>query len=382
MQTNTTPSLKPIEIFRPGTFTAVNGSTYSFSAEQVRELAETYNPGFSDAPLVVGHPKLTSPRFGRVGKLYIDQAGVLCAEPEHVIAEFAAAVNAKHYPKVSASIFLPDAPGNPTPGKHYLRHVGFLGGVAPAVKGLEMVEFAGSDEGVAEFGYEDRIVTRLFRNVRDWFVETIGIDKAQQLIPDYDLSSLESIVTREEMGDSTVVPSGYPAFSDPHQPSEAELNQQNAQREQELNEKEAALKTREAELRIKEAAAVKTGSADFAETLVAAGKLLPGQKAQIVEILTQLESANLVADFAAGDDNHGKTGAELFKDFLNQQPKQVEFSRVSPPAGAATGTADFASPAGEQVDQEGLVTLTKANAYMQAHPGVGFIDAVQAVQDT
>ena len=104
---NATKTIKPIEIFKPGSFTAVNGERYTFSSADVAELAASYDPATSDAPFVVGHPKLTSPRFGHVGSLSVNSAGVLCATPANVVPEFAEAVNAGYYPKVSASIFLP-----------------------------------------------------------------------------------------------------------------------------------------------------------------------------------------------------------------------------------------------------------------------------------
>jgi len=383
MDTNTPKPLKSIEIFRPGTFTAANGQRYSFSPAQVKEMAETYNPAFSDAPFVVGHPKMTSPRFGRAGSLFVNDAGVLCAEPADVVPEFAAAVNARQYPKVSASIFLPGAPGNPTPGKHYLRHVGFLGGVAPAVKGLEMVEFASSQEGIVDFSYEDRAMVGLFRSMRDWLIETLGLEKAQQIIPDYTLSSLEASVTLSDAEDS--IEGITPAFSDPNQPTEAELSQQEALLAQEKKNQEVAegLTARELALAEKEAKIGEAAIANFAEVLCTEGKLLPAQAPQIVEIMKQLESVNLVADFAAGDENHGKTGAELFKAFLSAQPKMVEFARISKPGDAAdTATVDFASPPGAEVDQEGLLLLGRAQQYQRENPGVDIVAAAKAVSGT
>ena len=48
------PGIKPIEIFKPGSFTAMNGQSYTFTAQQVRELADTYNPDFADAHCNLG----------------------------------------------------------------------------------------------------------------------------------------------------------------------------------------------------------------------------------------------------------------------------------------------------------------------------------------
>lgn len=376
MDTNTAKALKPIEIFRAGSFIASNGQKYTFTPAQVLELAETYKPEFSDAPFVVGHPKMTSPRFGHAGKVFVNAAGVLCAEPADVVPEFAEAVNAGHYPKVSASIFLPNAPGNPTPGKHYLRHVGFLGGVAPAVKGLKTVEFAGSDVGVADFGYEDRLVVRMFRNIRDWMVETVGMEKAEAILPSWNIDSLEESVTREEVEQQTKMGDCLAQFSEStNQEDVLKIEEQQAA----LTAREAGLNQRAAALEKLEATAKKTAHADFAEGLCTEGKLLPGQKASVVEIMSQLDVANQVADFAQGDENHGKTGADLFKAFLSAQPKQVEFKRIAPAAGDQTGSVDFAMPPGAEVDAEGLVLLGKAREYQKAHPEVDIVTAAKAV---
>lgn len=378
MDTNT---LKPIEIFKPGTFVAANGTKHTFTAEQLREMVDSYNPEFADAPLVVGHPKTNDPRYGRASRLFINEAGVVCAEPDEVCPEFAEAVKAKHYKNISASIYLPDAPGNPVPGKHYLRHIGFLGGAAPSVKGLKSVEFAAAESGVVEFSFEDRIVVNMFRNLRDWFIETIGVDKAQQIIPDYSLDTLQSCAIQEDMEDASCQGGSTASFSSPNQPTEAELSQQQAleQREAELKRQQTELAQREAALAKQEATVKKTAHADFAEGLCTEGKLLPAQKTAVVEILAQLDGANQIADFAQGDANHGKTGAQLFKEFLSAQPKQVEFGRMTKPAGEADAVADFAAPPGTEVDSAQMEVLRKAREYQRANPGTDLITAAKAV---
>lgn len=370
--------MKPIEIFKPGTFTAMNGTKYTFTPAQVQELADTYKPDFADAPLVVGHPKLTSPRFGHAGKLFVNAAGVLCADAADVVPEFAAAVAARLYTNVSASIYLPDAPGNPTPGKHYLRHIGFLGGTAPAVKGLKSVEFSSDQTGVVDFSYEDRLIVQIFRRMRDWIISKDGVAAADGILPEYQLSDLADSNTREELTGAEPIA----AFSNPTQTTEADLSQKEA-----LDAQAAALLLQKTELdgraatiAAQEATIRKAGHADFAEVLCASGHLLPAQKASVVEILTQLDAVNQVADFAVGDANHGKTGAALFKDFLAAQPKQVEFQRISKDGGDDTNqVADFAMPPGCVVDSEGLETLRKAQAYQKEHPGTDLVTAAKAV---
>lgn len=367
-----TSAIKPIEIFKPGSFVAMDGKRYSFTTADVQEIADTYNPSFSDAPLVVGHPKLTSPRFGHAAKLFVNDAGVLCADAADLVPEFAEAVNGKQYPKVSASIYLPNAPGNPTPGKHYLRHIGFLGGVAPAVKGLKSVEFSESAEGIVNFGYEDRMIVQMFRGLREWFISTAGLDKANEIIPSWNIDALAESATREDMAAADAIP----GFSNPN-PKESDLD--HAARAAQLTQKENDLAAREATLATSEAAIKRASHADFAEALVVSGQLVPAQKNQVAEILTQLDAGNQVVSFAAGDPDHGKTGADLFKQFLSAQPKQVEFRRVSTVAGVAGSTVDFAAPPGSEVDPEQLALYGAAVQYQKDHPGTDIVTAAKAV---
>ncbi|CAM5383580.1 hypothetical protein [Rhodanobacter lindaniclasticus] len=131
-----------IEIFRAGKHVALDGRELEFSAADLAQIADSYDPALSEAPMVVGHPKLDAPAYGWAKSLRAE-GDLLLAEPHQVDAQFAALFNAGRYKKRSASIFLPDTPGNPTPGKMYLRHIGFLGAVPPAVTGLRDAQFAG-----------------------------------------------------------------------------------------------------------------------------------------------------------------------------------------------------------------------------------------------
>ena len=64
-------------------------------------------------------------------------------------------MQAKRFKGVSAKWFMPDDPRNPAPGVWYLRHIGFLDGCNPAVKGLEPVAFA-------ESWWDGSMVTSMF----------------------------------------------------------------------------------------------------------------------------------------------------------------------------------------------------------------------------
>lgn len=153
-------AVKPFEICRPGTFVDANGRPVTVTESDLREMAMGYNPKLRRAPLVIGHPKSIDPAYGWVREMdYKD--GALFAVPEQVEETFAGAVKDGRFPNRSAAFFLPNTPGNPTPGKHYLHHVGFLGASHPAVDGLKPVEFsafeAGAEMIVSLSGWEEHI---------------------------------------------------------------------------------------------------------------------------------------------------------------------------------------------------------------------------------
>lgn len=143
-----------LHIFRAGTFQGMGTETpATFSGEAIREIAESYDPMRHRAPIVKGHPEHDKPAHGWIKRLTADAKG-LWAEPEDIAPEFAGEVRAGRYRKVSVAIFQPDHPNNPAPGRWHLKHVGFLGAVAPAVKGLDEPAFA-DDAKLFVVGFAD-----------------------------------------------------------------------------------------------------------------------------------------------------------------------------------------------------------------------------------
>lgn len=171
----------PIEVFRAGNFTDMTGSVQNISEEALGQIAGNYDRDLSPAPVVIGHPQTDMPAFGWIETLYVER-GVLKATLEDTVSEFADAVKAGRYKKVSISLFLPSSSANPKPGTLYLKHVGFLGAAAPAVPGLKPVKFAGGDAdslpfyqgefAAADFAADDEL-SRLRRAVREQEVERL-----------------------------------------------------------------------------------------------------------------------------------------------------------------------------------------------------------------
>lgn len=332
-----TPTSKPIEIFRPGRHVAMSGAALDFSESDLQASANAYNPAKHEAPIVVGHPKADAPAYGWVSKLAFAE-GSLEAEPHQVNPDFAELVASGTFKKVSASFYSPDSPQNPVPGVYYLRHVGFLGAQPPAVKGLRTPEFADAEEGVVEFGdWDDMQNASLWRRMREWLISRFGLDEADKTIPDYVVGSLEESARQED--EPAELPPA-PIFSEqPNQETQvtpeqkAALEAENAQLKQQLAEAQARDKAAQA-------AARHTDNAAFAETLIKAGKLLPAHKDFVVAFMDHVAADTGVIEFGEGDAKQSKTGIDGFKAFLEGQPKVVDFQERAGDTGAVVDTAD------------------------------------------
>lgn len=375
---NNTPG---IEIFRAGTHVAVDGREITFSAADVDELAATYDPALSEAPMVVGHPTLSAPAYGWAKSLAAKD-GVLYAEPHQVDADFADLFNKGRFKKRSASIYLADTPGNPTPGKLYLRHIGFLGAAAPAIKGLRDAQFA--DGGAAaEFAlpvsYLGRSLVDVLSRVRDWFVETQGAEKADQIIPSWQLRSIEELSIDT---DTNAIPApAYAAPADAGLTTETDMPNDNqaadfAARETQLNTLQSDLAKREKAIKDREDKARRDDAVSFADQLVTDGRLLPRHKEPVVELMLALPAAPI--SFAEGGATVSKPGADVLRELLGSLPKQVNYAEK---AGAdnAPNAAEFAAPQGTVVDAGRVDTYARAKAYQAQHPNTDWLAAVRAV---
>lgn len=101
-------------------------------------------------PCVSGHPVDDTPSYGIVTRL-IANGSRLFAEVANVSASLKDWVRTGRFKKISASFLMPRSPGNPAPGSWYLKHVGFLGSMAPVVKGMADPAFAEFSGGIVCF---------------------------------------------------------------------------------------------------------------------------------------------------------------------------------------------------------------------------------------
>jgi len=141
-----------IDAFKAGDYPQGN-----FGAKELSELASSYDPKNYEAPILIGHlsdpsykGKSSIPAYGWIGAVKVvgDHLKFVASQFSEQLKGF---IKDGFYKKVSAAFFQPNDPNNPTPGKWHLHHLAFLGGVPPAVKGLEQIAFAQMVSGGMEF---------------------------------------------------------------------------------------------------------------------------------------------------------------------------------------------------------------------------------------
>lgn len=186
-----------IEVFRPGSFRPMGGDPITYSAADLRALADAYDPEAAPAPVVVGHPVTDAPAFGWVRRFDYDAgAERLYAEIDEIEPQFAEMVKAGRFRKVSMAFFSPAQHHNPVPGTWYPKHVGFLGAVAPAVSGLKPVKFAGEADVTFEAAFGERGLEEtasILRTLRDFFIEKFGLEETEKALPSWRIEWLGQI---------------------------------------------------------------------------------------------------------------------------------------------------------------------------------------------
>lgn len=356
------PAAKPLQIFKPGRHTAMSGAVLSFSAADLVATAGAYDPALHEAPIVVGHPVTDGPAYGWIQGLDFAEGG-LEARPSQVNPEFAELVNAGAFKKISASFYAPDAPANPAPGVYYLRHVGFLGAQAPAVKGLRAPSFAADETGVIEFGDgfgngDDQSNASLWRGLRDWLLTKFGQDDADRAVPSFYVAGLETSAAQPEPAVEATDNAPLSAYAESITQETLVTPEEKAALEAENARLKADLAAATARDKAAAADARHAANAAFAEQLAAEGKLLPAQQLVAVATLDFVAAQEAPVEFGEGDAK--KPLAEAFKEFLQALPKQVEFGE--------TATRDRA---GEAVSESATTIAARATEFQDAEARAG-----------
>lgn len=142
MNASAASELRVFQVFRAGTHKAMSGDAIAFSESDVSAIAAGYDVARQSAPLVLGHPADNGGALGKVISLVAAQGALFAvAEVSRALIDL---VRSGRFKQVSSSFHTPGSANNPTPGTHYLRHVGFLGAMPPAVRNMQALSFCES----------------------------------------------------------------------------------------------------------------------------------------------------------------------------------------------------------------------------------------------
>jgi hypothetical protein len=221
--------------------------------------------------------------------------GELYADIGQVEQHFADAVRSGRYKKISASFYHPQSPVNPKPGVWYLRHVGVLGAVPPAVKGLGNAMFTEGDfvafsSEELEFGMGDNET-----------VETVAEQPVTTETEQIDYAEISNELSRKV----------------------AELESRVAS----FGEQETAMQKREQAIRDAEAQLVRQGIAMQLQKRVDSGVI---QQSVVGGLQMFLESITTLGTVDFGEKK--QTPVEFFLQFLDIQPRHdagVVFGEVA-----------------------------------------------------
>lgn len=177
-------------VFKVGRHIDSKGNPFDCTSEKLDAIVRLYNNrGPEDAaPIVIGHPTLSAPAWGWVKK--INRIGdELIAETKNDVPEFVQWVTEGRYKNRSIAL-------NPDLS---VRHIGFLGGTPPAVKGLGPVQFSTEESITIEFCDAAPTIGRIFQRLRDFLIEKFGQDVADRILSSWDIENLLTMNQPEMM---------------------------------------------------------------------------------------------------------------------------------------------------------------------------------------
>ena len=375
-----------IEVFETGTWTSKEGITKTWTDSDLEEIASSYDPKTFISPLVIGHPEDNSPAYGWVAALK-KVGSKLYAHATDIVDEFKDAVKKGMFRKVSMAIF-PDMT---------LKHIGFLGGKAPALKGLKPVFFGEKKAGwtferdiTFMDNWQQETVRSIFQRLRDWIIDKFGLEEADKVINPYAIDDLKPVESKTDTNVAPAFTAGDNAH--PNKPSYAQASEGKggtnmdlgkffsdlkalivgaekelappasgtrfseadlaaaekrgkdlafAESQKQLEAETKAKKDAQDKLRAIETKARKDEIAAFCETQCKEGKLTPALRKTIEPAMIAVVGDEMVIEFTEASGTVKKSKLQVLQDFVKALPKLVEFSEVAGDGRAKVVPKDF-----------------------------------------
>lgn len=278
------------KIARTGTFTDMNGRVYTFTRNDLQQIAENYSKRTELAPLVFGHPATDGPAHGWVKSLRVN-GDTLEAEYEDIKPKAQEAIRNKEYRYKSIAI---------VPGTNTLRHVGLLGAVPPAMSGLGDMAFADEDESLTLFFSIKEGGNKMDKEA----LELLAKMQAEAKEKEKELEALKAKITELEAQTKT-------------------LTDEKTAAEKQTEEVKAEFAKFQDETRTK----ARTARVD---ALVESGRVTPSERDKVIAMASALgsttanfasDSGQITAEEQYLKDLEGKEPAALFSSFTEPQKK-------------------------------------------------------------
>ncbi|MBE0550823.1 MAG: hypothetical protein IH619_00390, partial [Ignavibacterium sp.] len=314
------------------------GIQKEYSLDDLNFIAQSYNPTVDEAPIVIGHPIDNSPAYGWVSSLEVTEDGKLVADApdEKLHPDFLSAVQEGRYKKRSISL---------TPeGK--LRHIGFLGGAAPSVKGLADIQFSQPSSTVIEFEIE---------NVAEEQSSNSTIE--QSLVENQSLAK----ITEQLNSINATIKQLNSNFSEAQN---NELSTKFNQLSTEINSLKSKINKSEFE--------------SLLENKLGLGSLTPAIKDKLLAVSNFAEAQNFSEDFS--QEKFSKDLNVLLTDLVNSFPKIIHYENFAEKPEFETDklTDEFAN---YSVDQEAKALHNKAVA-LSKKENITYLSAVKKLSLT
>jgi hypothetical protein len=325
-------------VFRTGKHTDSAGNEREWTEQDLDEIVRLYNEQKEhEAPIVIGHPKTNAPAFGWIERLF-RTGETLFADAKDVAEEFVDWIGRGLYKKRSIALY-PD---------HTLRHVGFLGAAAPAVKGLPDWAFSQGTEPMS-YEFEDRVefsdawkwdnLRRLFQGMREFLIELKGIETADKFLSSWIIDTIKP--PADPLGDTN-------DYSDPHPLKEPFMKDKETPGDPASAARIAALEAENAKLAAAARAAEFSAFLDSEEIKT---RVSPAMRPRLIAFFTAPPDATEI-EFADGEGDGKKMvkqpREEMLKDIIRSMSPQVEFSEIAK-GGTSPAKTDAETEFGKQI---------------------------------
>ncbi len=374
-----------VEIFRAGSQTDSRGRTRRFTQADLDQVVANHDPD-QPAKHVITHKELYSPfSYGQSAELK-REGDSLFVKSTKIEPQFEKLVETGRLSERSVRLL-------PTDNGFKLGHIAWLGAEPPAVEGLAPVSFESAEDGF-DFkmdSHTPNALARMMRNMRDFLIEHFGKEQADQVMPDWEIESLnrhaERMINEELAEDPTPEFSQHQQTGDGDMPDFTQADIDKARQEAAADAKKQAeadfskqQNDWQQKLDAERADRRRTDCDAIIQSHVQRG-VAPAALAGAAEFMMQLDDNADAFEFSQGNGDNAQTiktsRFDFFKGLLDKLPATVDF-RESEQENKRQHASDYTVPSGYHVDVESLDLHNKALEYQRQH-NCDYVTALSAV---